>query len=40
MPMIGCGLGGLPWREVRPLIEQHLGKLELPVTVYLKGAAA
>jgi O-acetyl-ADP-ribose deacetylase (regulator of RNase III) len=27
LPAIGCGLGGLRWSEVRPLIEQTLGTL-------------
>lgn len=35
LPALGCGLGGLPWREVRPLIEKHLGGLKIPVRVYL-----
>jgi len=35
LPALGCGLGGLPWREVRSLIEKHLGDLKIPVRVYL-----
>jgi len=27
IPPLGCGLGGLDWREVRPRIEQALGEL-------------
>ena len=35
LPALGCGLGGLPWRDVQPLIEKHLGDLNIPVRVYL-----
>jgi len=28
MPPLGCGLGGLRWEDVLPLIEKHLGNLE------------
>ena len=28
LPMLGCGLGGLKWPEVRQLIKKHLGDLE------------
>ena len=35
LPALGCGLGGLPWKDVRPLIEKHLGGLKIPVRVYL-----
>ncbi len=34
LPRIACGLGGLQWEEVRALIEQHLGDLDIPVYVY------
>ena len=34
VPRLGTGLGGLPWEEVRPLIEQHLGHLTADVYVY------
>lgn len=27
VPRLGCGLGGLNWAHVRPLIEKHLGNL-------------
>lgn len=27
MPALGCGLGGLKWSEVQPLIVKHLGGL-------------
>jgi O-acetyl-ADP-ribose deacetylase (regulator of RNase III) len=34
MPALGCGLGGLDWRDVRPLLEAHLGHLEIIVNVW------
>ncbi len=35
LPPLGCGLGGLDWAEVRPLIDQYLGNLtEVEVIVY------
>jgi O-acetyl-ADP-ribose deacetylase (regulator of RNase III) len=35
LPPLGCGLGGLNWAEVRPLIEQYLGNLTtVEVVVY------
>lgn len=33
MPQIGCGLGGLNWQQVKPLIESILGSDELNVIV-------
>ncbi len=33
IPPLGCGLGGLAWLDVLPLIEQHLGPL--PQTIYV-----
>lgn len=35
LPRLGCGLGGLSWLAVRPLVEQHLGPLPTPFTVYV-----
>ena len=38
LPPLGCGLGGLSWTEVEPLIERHLAPLvKTPITVYLPG---
>lgn len=35
MPALGCGLGGLRWPEVQPLIMKHLGTIpDLDVYVY------
>jgi O-acetyl-ADP-ribose deacetylase (regulator of RNase III) len=31
---LATGVGGLEWREVEPLVRQHLGSLEIPVFVY------
>jgi hypothetical protein len=28
MPPLGCGLGGLPWTEVKALILKYLGNIE------------
>lgn len=43
LPKLACGVGGLDWAEVKPLIASHLGKLNIPVFVYAefhKGVAA
>ena len=38
LPAIGCGLGGLRWSEVRPLIERTLGDLNgVRVVVFEPG---
>lgn len=34
LPRLATGVGGLPWAEVKPLIQQHLGGLGVPVLVY------
>ena len=34
VPALGCGLGGLRWSDVKPLIQTHLGPLDLDVRVY------
>lgn len=35
LPALGCGLGGLKWEDVGPLICQYLADLDIPVNVYL-----
>lgn len=34
LPRLACGVGGLDWSDVKPLIEKHLGDLDIPVYVY------
>ena len=34
LPRLATGVGGLDWDAVRPLVERHLGDLEIPVFVY------
>lgn len=34
LPRLATGVGGLEWDDVRPLIERHLGDLDIPVYVY------
>jgi len=33
VPKLGCGLGGLKWSDVKPLIEEHLGQFNI---IYLE----
>jgi O-acetyl-ADP-ribose deacetylase (regulator of RNase III) len=43
LPRLACGMTGLEWNEVRPLIEKHLGNLNIPVYLYVnyqKGVKA
>ena len=43
VPKIGTDVGGLDWREVKPLIEKHLGQLNIPIylyTIFHKAIAA
>jgi hypothetical protein len=35
VPALGCGLGGLDWRDVGPLMCRYLADLEIPVAIYL-----
>ena len=34
-PKLGCNNGGLDWNEVRPLMEKHLSKIDIPVEIYV-----
>ncbi|MBH0187417.1 MAG: macro domain-containing protein [Nitrospira sp.] len=34
LPRLATGVGALEWKDVKPLIEQHLGHLSIPVYVY------
>jgi O-acetyl-ADP-ribose deacetylase (regulator of RNase III) len=34
LPRLATGVGGLDWAEVQPLIDNHLGDLDIPVYVY------
>lgn len=34
IPALGCGLGGLDWRDVRPLIVEALAPLDITVMLY------
>ncbi|MEO6739316.1 MAG: macro domain-containing protein [Chthoniobacteraceae bacterium] len=34
LPRLATGVGGLFWSEVKPIIEGHLGSLEIPVYLY------
>ena len=34
MPRLATGVGGLEWSVVRPLIDNHLGNLNLPIYIY------
>lgn len=43
LPRLACGMNGLDWNDVKPLIEHHLGDLGIPVYVYVtyqKGVKA
>lgn len=35
MPALGCGLGNLEWKDVGPVMCQHLSKLDIPISIYL-----
>ena len=34
LPRLACGIGGLDWDEIKPLIEKQLGVLKIPVYLY------
>lgn len=35
IPQLGCGCGGLDWKDVEPLYEKHLGGLDCDVEVWI-----
>ena len=35
MPALGCGLGGLDWKDVGPLMCRYLHGIGIPVAIYL-----
>ena len=35
LPALGCGLGGLDWKEIGPLMCKYLQKMEIPSAIYL-----
>lgn len=35
IPALGCGLGGLSWDDVKPIMIEHLSKLDIPVEIYM-----
>jgi O-acetyl-ADP-ribose deacetylase (regulator of RNase III) len=34
LPKLATGVGGLEWEKVKPLIQQHLGDLPIPIYIY------
>ncbi len=34
LPRLSCGINGLDWNDVRPLIEKQLGDLGIPIYIY------
>lgn len=34
LPRLATGVGGLDWDDVRPLVREYLGDLDIPVNVY------
>ncbi len=35
LPALGCGLGGLEWRDIGPLMYKYLAKMDIPCNIYL-----
>lgn len=35
VPALGCGLGGLDWKDIGPLMCRYLAKMEIKVSIYL-----
>jgi O-acetyl-ADP-ribose deacetylase (regulator of RNase III) len=40
MPALGCGHGGLDWKDVSQLIKKYLGNVEIDIEVYEPGSVA
>lgn len=38
-PALGCGLGGLSWREVGPVMDKYLEPLSIEIEIYLPVVA-
>lgn len=34
LPRLACGVGGLSWNDVKPLIEKQLGELDTQICIY------
>ena len=39
LPRLATGVGGLNWDEIKPLIQEYLGDLAIPVYLYSKYVA-
>ncbi len=35
VPALGCGLGGLDWQDIGPLMCRYLAQIDIPVRIYL-----
>lgn len=36
LPQIGCGIGGLKWEDVRPIIQEELKDFDVTIVIYDK----
>ena len=34
LPRLATGVGGLDWKDVKPLIENHLADIQIPIFIY------